>query len=112
MADHELHPHHSRISIVGFRSGSHSWFDLSPADHRNARFTEHLTGGGATVFDHVCPMGLEGIVSKRVDAPYRRGKGWWSDEPRSPPVGSMSLYTHGADATFSGGIGLQGGGPL
>jgi ATP-dependent DNA ligase len=30
------------------------------------------------VFDYVCRMGLEGIVSKRVDAPYRSGpsKAW------------------------------------
>src|SRR5260370_28965869 len=27
---------HSRISIVGFRSGSHSWFDLRPADITSA----------------------------------------------------------------------------
>jgi len=32
-----------------------------------------LTGDGATVFDHACRMGLEGIVSKRMDAPYRSG---------------------------------------
>ena len=25
------------------------------------------------MFKHVCRMGLEGIVSKRVDAPYRSG---------------------------------------
>jgi len=25
------------------------------------------------VFDYVCRLGLEGIVSKRVDAPYRSG---------------------------------------
>ena len=35
------------------------------------RFNEHLTGDGATVFEHACRMGLEGIVSKRTDAPYR-----------------------------------------
>ena len=28
---------------------------------------------GPTVFRHVCRMGLEGIVSKRIDAPYRSG---------------------------------------
>jgi hypothetical protein len=28
---------------------------------------------GPTVFNHVCCMGLEGIVSKRTDAPYRSG---------------------------------------
>ena len=37
------------------------------------RFVEHLTNDGPTVFDHVCRMGLEGIVSKRADAPYRGG---------------------------------------
>jgi bifunctional non-homologous end joining protein LigD len=37
------------------------------------RVVEHLTGDGPTVFKHVCRMGLEGIVSKRADAPYRSG---------------------------------------
>ena len=34
----------------------------------------HLAGVGPTIFDHVCRMGLEGIVSKRTDAPYRSGE--------------------------------------
>ena len=38
------------------------------------RFNEHLIDDGPTVFDHVCRMGLEGIVSKRTDAPYRSGQ--------------------------------------
>ena len=37
------------------------------------RFAEHLTGDGLTVFEHVCRTGLEVIVSKRTDAPYRSG---------------------------------------
>ena len=37
------------------------------------QYSEHLTGDGPTVFEHVCRMGLEGIVSKRTDAPYRSG---------------------------------------
>ena len=37
------------------------------------RFVEHLAGDGPTVLEHVCRMGLEGIVSKRTDAPYRSG---------------------------------------
>jgi ATP-dependent DNA ligase len=40
---------------------------------RSIQFVEHLTGDGPTIFDHVCRMGLEGIVSKRTDAPYRSG---------------------------------------
>jgi ATP-dependent DNA ligase len=46
---------------------------IGGAKRRAIRFTEHLTGDGPTVFEHVCRMGLEGIVSKRTDAPYRSG---------------------------------------
>ena len=41
------------------------------------------------MFEHVCRMGLEGIVSKRVDAPYRSGpsKTWLkSKNPASAAV--------------------------
>ena len=34
-------------------------------------FTEHMHDDGALMFKHACKMGLEGIVSKRRDAPYR-----------------------------------------
>lgn len=37
-------------------------------------YAEHLTGHGPTVFEHACGLGLEGIVSKRVDLPYRAGR--------------------------------------
>ena len=46
---------------------------IGKAKRRSIRFTEHLTGDGPAVFEHVCRMGLEGIVSKRTDAPYRSG---------------------------------------
>ncbi|RWB75870.1 MAG: DNA ligase D [Mesorhizobium sp.] len=36
-------------------------------------YAEHLEVTGKDVFDHACRMGLEGIVSKRADAPYRSG---------------------------------------
>jgi bifunctional non-homologous end joining protein LigD len=38
------------------------------------RFNEHLEGDGPTVFAHACKMGLEGIVPKRKDSPYRSGR--------------------------------------
>ncbi len=53
------------------------------------QYSEHLTGDGPVVFDHVCRMGLEGIVSKRTDAPYRSGpsKTWLkSKNPASEAV--------------------------
>jgi bifunctional non-homologous end joining protein LigD len=33
----------------------------------------HTADDGATIFRHACRMGLEGIVSKRLTAPYRTG---------------------------------------
>ena len=38
------------------------------------RYAEHVEGRGTDVFDQVCRMGLEGIVSKRRDLPYQPGR--------------------------------------
>jgi bifunctional non-homologous end joining protein LigD len=39
------------------------------------RLSEHLaTTDGDTLFRHACDMGLEGIVAKRRDRPYRSGR--------------------------------------
>jgi bifunctional non-homologous end joining protein LigD len=39
------------------------------------QLSEHLEGAdGDAVFHHACAMGLEGIVSKRRDKPYRSGR--------------------------------------
>src|SRR5262245_53426098 len=38
------------------------------------RWNEHIEGDGATIFRHACKLGLEGIVSKRKDSPYRSGR--------------------------------------
>ena len=62
---------------------------IGRAKRRAIQFVEHLTGDGPTVFEHVCRMGLEGIVSKRMDAPYRSGpsKTWLkSKNPASEAV--------------------------
>jgi bifunctional non-homologous end joining protein LigD len=39
------------------------------------RLSESLTEAGTTLLRHACKMGLEGIVSKVADAPYRSGRG-------------------------------------
>lgn len=39
------------------------------------RFSEHLMEDPARVRQHACAMGLEGIVCKRLDRPYRAGRG-------------------------------------
>jgi bifunctional non-homologous end joining protein LigD len=39
------------------------------------RLSESLSENGAALLKHACKMGLEGIISKRADAPYRPGRG-------------------------------------
>ena len=76
--------------------------DLRPAplDQRKARLaklirnsgialSEHTEGDGAEIFRFACEMGLEGIVSKRRDMPYRAGpsKMWLKiKNPKSPAM--------------------------
>jgi bifunctional non-homologous end joining protein LigD len=38
------------------------------------QYVEHAEGHGDELFKAVCELGLEGIVSKRLDAPYRSGR--------------------------------------
>ena len=52
-------------------------------------FNEHTDEDGAAVFRHACAMGLEGIVSKRLAAPYRSGpsRDWLKiKNPASPAM--------------------------
>jgi len=39
------------------------------------RYSEHLETDGPTMLEHSCRLGLEGIISKRKDSPYRSGRG-------------------------------------
>jgi bifunctional non-homologous end joining protein LigD len=51
--------------------------------------SEHTDEDGETVFQHACKMGLEGIVSKRLSAPYRSGpsRDWIKvKNPNSPAM--------------------------
>jgi bifunctional non-homologous end joining protein LigD len=54
------------------------------------QFNEHAADlDGATVFEHACKLGLEGIVSKRREFPYRSGrtKSWIKvKNPKSPAM--------------------------
>ena len=40
----------------------------------NIRFVDHFVAAGDAVLQSACRMALEGIVSKRLDAPYRSGR--------------------------------------
>jgi len=53
------------------------------------RFNPHFEGDGTVIFKHACKLGLEGIVSKRRDLPYRPGpsKCWLKiKNPKSPAM--------------------------
>ena len=40
---------------------------------RSIQFVQHTEGDGVEMFKAVCKLGLEGIVSKKLDAPYKSG---------------------------------------
>jgi bifunctional non-homologous end joining protein LigD len=45
-------------------------------------YSDHLEGDGPTIVRQACRMELEGIVSKRRDAPYVSGRGsYWIKKP-------------------------------
>ncbi len=48
---------------------------LKPLKSGRLRYVEHFRSGGDAVLSSACRMSLEGIVSKRIDAPYRSGRG-------------------------------------
>jgi bifunctional non-homologous end joining protein LigD len=70
---------------------------LLKADRGGIQYVEHTQGDGAKIFKAVCELGLEGIVSKKLDAPYRSGpsKAWLKiKNPEAPAA------TRVGDGTF------------
>jgi len=85
------------------------------------RYVEHFATSGAEMLESACKTGLEGIVSKRIDAPYRSGRsdlwmkakcrggqevvigGWWGDQTklRSILIGAFD----GNDLVYQGRVG-------
>ena len=61
---------------------------LLARDREWLSYVDHLTGDGAAIFDHACRLGLEGIVSKRIDLPYRAGvsKSWVKVKNKKHPA--------------------------
>ncbi len=84
-------------------------------------YIEHFTTSGEAMLRSACQMGLEGIISKRLEAPYSSGRGdlwvkskcrggqeiviggWWGDmnKLRSLLVG----YYNGGKLTYAGNVG-------
>jgi bifunctional non-homologous end joining protein LigD len=70
---------------------------LLKADRGGIQYVEHAEGHGDRLFQAVCKLGLEGIVSKKLDAPYRSGpsKTWIKvKNPKAPAA------TRVIDGTF------------
>ena len=55
------------------------------------QLVEHLTEDGPTLFRHICRIGLEGIVSKRTDAPYRSGSSRTWLKSKNPASDALRL---------------------
>ena len=88
---------------------------LSGMTDERVRYAEHVLGAGEKLFAAMCAEGLEGVVSKKVDAPYRgkRSKAWlkikctkrqefvivgWSDSSaKGRPLSSMPRYSASFD---------------
>lgn len=87
-------------------------------------FSDHVEGAGEAFLKSVCASKLEGIVSKRADAPYRSGRskswlkikcaraqefvigGYSRSEVRGKPFSSLLLGAYdGKDLIFSGKVG-------
>lgn len=76
------------------------------------RLSDHIIGGGEAFYRHACKAGLEGVVSKRIDRPYRPGNrgdwvktkclnreefvviGWTDPEGRRSKIGALLLGYH------------------
>ena len=46
---------------------------LLPSTGSPLQYSDHQTGQGLAFYEQACPLGVEGIVSKRADAPYAPG---------------------------------------
>ena len=60
---------------------------LLARDRPGIHYVEHVAGDGPKLFEHACNLGFEGIVSKRVDLPYRSGfsKCWLKTKNKKHP---------------------------
>lgn len=88
------------------------------------RYSEHFEENGDLVLRHACRLGLEGVVSKLRDAPYRSGRGKASTKSKcsnrqefvvagyvpsnvySKAIGSLALgYFDGGTLIYAGRVG-------
>ncbi len=68
------------------------------------QYSAHMAGQGGQVFGHAAAMGLEGVISKRADAPYTAGRGrdWLKVKAQKSDGFHIVGYT---DSKAAGGLG-------
>jgi bifunctional non-homologous end joining protein LigD len=64
---------------------------------RGIQYVEHTEGDGVEMFKAVCKLGLEGIVSKKLDVPYESGPSKVWLKIKNPKARAA---TRAADGTF------------
>lgn len=83
-----------------------------PEARGTVRYSEHFDSEGSLLLDHACRLTLEGIISKRRDAPYRSGRtGDWiktkCSDRQEFVVAGFAPATGGAQAVGSLVVGYQ-----
>ena len=86
--------------------------EAAPASPR-LRYVEHFETAGDAVLKSACGMDLEGIVSKRLDAPYRSGRGeaWTKAKCRGGQevvIGGWATNEDGAFRSLIAGVQREG----
>ena len=74
---------------VPIEQRKHRLARLLRSPHHGIALNEHFAGDGAIIFKHVCKLGCEGIVSKRLGSSYRSGRStsWIKvKNPKAPAV--------------------------
>lgn len=80
---------------VHFEQRPEQWVLRKARD--GVQYVEHTEGDGTKMFKAVCKLGLEGIVSKTLDSPYRSGpsRTWITVKNPMAPAGTRAV-----DGTF------------
>jgi bifunctional non-homologous end joining protein LigD len=71
------------------------------------QYSDHVEGDGDALYQRASEIGLEGVISKRADAPYSAGRSAAWLKSKSPKLGEFVIAGYSASAA-AGGIGALG----
>lgn len=96
------------------KSRLHALIEASAPDGDSIRYLEHFETAGDAVLKSACRMSLEGIVSKRLEAPYVSGRGdaWTKAKCRAGQEVAIGGFTVEAGKLRSLLVGVHRGGHL